>query len=75
MMCTMAFNLSDKVVSLHLDNRTAKAYLCKQGSTVSLFLSKLFCSMLNLADKQVINLIQAQAPIHLNVEASYLLWD
>ena len=27
----MAFQLSSKVVALHLDNSTAKAYLCNQG--------------------------------------------
>ena len=31
----MAFHLSGKVVALHLDNSTAKAYLCNQGGTVS----------------------------------------
>ena len=29
MLCQMAFHLASKVVALHLDNRTAKAYLCK----------------------------------------------
>ena len=28
MLCKMAFWLSGKVVALHLDKRTAKAYLC-----------------------------------------------
>ena len=35
----MAFHLSGKVVALHLDNSTAKAYLCSHGGTVSPFLS------------------------------------
>ena len=35
MLCRMAFCLSVKVVALHLDNSTAKAYLCNQGGTVS----------------------------------------
>ena len=37
MLHQMAFCLSGKVVSLHLDNNTAKAYLCNQGGTVSPF--------------------------------------
>ena len=41
--CRMAFHLSGKVVALHLDNSTAKAYLCNQGGTVSPFLSRLAC--------------------------------
>ena len=32
----MAFQLSDKVVALHLNNGTAKGYLCNQGGTASL---------------------------------------
>ena len=40
MLHRMAFCLSGKVVSLHLDNSTAKAYLCNQGGTVSPFLSR-----------------------------------
>ena len=47
----MAFCLSGKVVALHLDNSTAKAYLCNQGSTVSPFLSRLACQVLSLTDK------------------------
>ena len=35
MLHRMAFCLSGKMVALHLDNSTAKAYLCNQGSTVS----------------------------------------
>ena len=45
MLCRMAFHLSSKVVALHLDNSTAKAYLCNQGGTVSPFLSRLACQM------------------------------
>ena len=37
MLHQMAFHLSGKVVALHLDNSTAKAYLCNQGGTVSPF--------------------------------------
>ena len=43
MLCRMAFCLSGKVVVLHLDNSTAKTYLCNQGGTVSPFLSRLAC--------------------------------
>ena len=35
------FHLSGKMVALHLDNCSAKAYLCNQGGTVSPFLSRL----------------------------------
>ena len=37
MLCRMAFCISGKVVALHLDNSTTKAYLCNQGGTVSHF--------------------------------------
>ena len=36
-LCRMAFHLSGKVVALHLDNSTAKAYLCNQGVQCLLF--------------------------------------
>ena len=64
---------SGKVVALHLDNSTAKAYLCNQGGTVSPFLSRLACQI--LTDKQGITLLPAYIPTHLNVEADYLSWD
>ena len=35
MLCRMAFCLSGKVVALHLDNSTVKAYVCKQDGSVS----------------------------------------
>ena len=41
MLHKIAFHLSGKVVALHLDNSTAKVYLCNQGGTVSPFLSRL----------------------------------
>ena len=41
MLQRMGFHLSGKVVALHLDNSTAKAYLCNQDGTVSPFLSRL----------------------------------
>ena len=67
-----AFYLSDKVIALHLDNSTAKAYLCNQGGTVSPFLSRLACQILSLTDKHSITLIPSYIPTHHNVEANYL---
>ena len=72
MLCRMAFHLSGKVVALHLDSITAKAYLCNQGGTVSPFLSRLACQMLSLTNKHGITLNPAYIPAHLNVEANYL---
>ena len=57
MLHRMAFCLSGKVVALHLDNSTAKAYLCNQGGTVSPFLSRLACGILSLTDKHGITLL------------------
>ena len=75
MLHRMAFCLSGKVVALHLDNSTAKAYLCNEGGTVSPFLSRLACQILSLTDKHVIALLPAYIPIPLNVEADYLSQD
>ena len=75
MLCRMAFHLSGKVVALHLDNSTAKVYLCNQGGTVSPFLSRLACQILSLTDKHGITLLPAYIPIHLNVEADFLSRD
>ena len=72
MLCRMAFHLSGKVFALHLDNSTAKAYLCNQGGTVSPFLSRLACRILSLTDKHGITLLPAYIPTHLNVEADFL---
>ena len=58
MLCRMAFHLSDKVVALHLDNSTAKTYMCNQVSTVSPLLSRLACWILSLTDKHCITLFQ-----------------
>ena len=55
-----------------LYNSTAKAYLCNQGGTVSLFLSRPACHILNLADKHSITLIPVYILTHLIVEANYL---
>ena len=75
MLRRMAFHLSGKVVALHLDNSTAKAYLCNQGGTVSPFLSRLACHILSLTNKHGITLLPAYIPTHLNVEADFLSWD
>ena len=53
------------MVALHLDNSTAKA------GTVSPFLSRLLCRILNLTS--TVLLIPAYIPTLLNVEADYLL--
>ena len=74
MLCRMTFHLSGKVVALHLDNNTAKAYLCNQGGTVSPFLSRLACQILSLTDKHGITLLPAYIPTHINVEADFLSW-
>ena len=70
-----AFHLSDKVVALHSNNSTAKAYPCNQGGTVSPFISRLACLILSLTDKHGYTLIPAYIPTHLNVEANYLSRD
>ena len=54
--------LSDKVLALLFGNSTAKAYLCDQGGTESLFLSRLVCCILNLANKHGITFIPAYIP-------------
>ena len=61
----MAFQLTCKVVALHLDKNTAKAHLWYQGGTVSPFLSRLACQLLNLTEKHSITLIPAYIPTHL----------
>ena len=75
MLCRMAFNLSGEVVALHLDNSTAKAYLCNQGGTVCPFLSRLACWIPSLTNKHSITHIPANIPTHLNVGADYLSQD
>ena len=72
MLHSIAFHVSGKVVALHLDKSTAKAYLCNQGGTVPPFLSRLACWILCLTDKHRTALIPTYIPTHLNVEASYL---
>ena len=63
MLCRLAFCLSGKVVALHLDSSTEKAYLSKHSGSVS------FSYHTGLPD---ITLIPAYIPTHLNVEANYL---
>ena len=65
----MAFCLAGKVVSLHFDNCTAKAY---EVGTVAPFLSRMACWILSLTNKYSITLTAAYIPTHLNVEANYL---
>ena len=47
----MPFCLSGNVVALYLHQSTEKAYLCNLGGTVSLFLCRLGCCILNLGGK------------------------
>ena len=54
MLHRMAFQLSGKVVALHLDNCTANAYLCHQGGTISPFLLRLDCQILSLLTSTVL---------------------
>ena len=75
MLHRMAFCLSGKVVALHLDNSTAKAYLCNQGGPVSPFLSRLACQILGLTDKLGITLHPAYILMQLNMEVDYLSQD
>ena len=72
MLHRMVFYLSVRVVALHLDNSTTKAYLCNQGGTVPPFLSRLVCWILSLTNKHGITLIPTYIPTYLNVEANYL---
>ena len=75
MLRRMAFCLSGKVIALHFDDSTAKAYLYNQGGTVSPFLSRLTCWILSLTDKHGITLLPAYIPTHLSVKADFLSWD
>ena len=65
----MAFQLSSKVVALHLDHSIVEAYLQNQGGTASLFLSRYLFCILNLVNKHGITAIPANIPSHLSVEA------
>ena len=70
----MAFHLSGNMFALLLDNSTTKAYLCNPCGIVSLFLSRLGCHILDLANMHGITLIPENIPTHLNVEATCLSW-
>ena len=59
MLHKMTFQLSGKVLALHLENVTAKAYLCNQGDRVYLLLSRVACHILNLANKLGITFVPA----------------
>ena len=48
------------------------ACLCIRGGTSSLFLSRLACLVLNLADMHGIALIQTYIPSQLNVEGDFI---
>ena len=74
MLHKMAFQLSGKVIPLHSYNTTAEAYLCNQGGTASLYISRLACFIKNLADKHNISLLPVYIPTHFNVAADYLSW-
>ena len=56
------------MAALHLDNRSAKAYLCYQGESAFMFLFRLACHILNLANMPGINLLTAYLPTYLNME-------
>ena len=73
MLYRMIFHLSGKIVALHLDKSTVKAYLCKQCCTISIF--RLTYHSLNLYVKQCLNLIPTYRPTNLKVGVDYLsLW-
>ena len=67
MLHKMAFHLSNKLVALHLDESTAKAYVCNQDGAGSSFLSRVACSILNLADKHGITVF----PVYLTYPSQY----
>ena len=70
----MAFQLSGKLIALHFKNSPAEAYLCNKGGTASIFLSRLVCHILNMANKHCITLVPAYITTHLNVVEEYLVW-
>ena len=74
MLHKITFLFSTEVIALHLDNSTAKAYLCNQDGRASLFLSTLACHILNLAHKHGITLIPAYIATYFNVETNYFPW-
>ena len=74
MLHEMTFRVPSKVVALHLDNSTLKAYLRNQDGTVSFLLCRLACHIFNTANKHGITLVPAYIPTHLNVAVDYLSW-
>ena len=63
--------LSGEVASLHLYVSTGKAYICNQGGTVLMFLSRLAGCILSQANKCGITLIPTYILIHVNIKADY----
>ena len=53
MLCKMAFQLFCKGVALHLDNSTAKAFLCNQGGTLSLSITDGLANMVPAWDGEI----------------------
>ena len=64
------FSYLVRMVALHLNNSTTKAYLYNKVVQLP-FLSRLTNHTLNMADKHGITLIPAYIPTHLNVETDY----
>ena len=71
MLHEMAFHLSHELHVLHLDNSTAKVYLCNQGGTGSSFHSRQACHILHLAYMHGITVSPAYIPTHINVGDDY----
>ena len=63
----MALWLSSKVVALHVDNSTAKTYLCNQGGMATLFHSRVAWHILNQANQHGFTHIPAYISTHLSV--------
>ena len=72
MLHKIASQVCHKVVAFHLDNSTAKVYLCNQCGMTLPFLSRLAHHILNLANKHGITLIPVYIPTYLSVEVDYL---
>ena len=72
MLHRMVLHLSDKVIALHLDNSTAKTYLCYKGHTVSQCIFRLVSCILNVGDKHDISFTPVYIPTYCNLEANYL---
>ena len=57
-----------------MEKRTAKVYSCNQDGTVSVFLYREACHILNLDNKHGITLIPVYIPTLLSMDANYLTW-